>query len=160
MIVGWPGIKDIYLKTSSGNNMMVTLYERTIAYGGDGISREFNNSRFTDIFPGGESDESWHCYEVHFKAETTSGGSDGVCELWIDGVQKTPKGWTQGTIRYGARAAGGWTGFEFPGNAEVRFNSSDTEGWVDIDDIAISAVGYIGPIGNVPKAPTGLKIVQ
>jgi hypothetical protein len=97
------------------------------------------------------SDGSWHCYEVHFKTNTTTSPYNGVYQFWFDGVLKanfTNVDYMKDTINWmliGSNQSS-------PANGGCRY--------LDFDDIAISNTGYIGPLGNRPKPPTGLKIVQ
>jgi hypothetical protein len=85
-------------------------------------------------------DGSWHAIEIHVKDQSGAGTFDGEWDLWIDGVLKSH---VTG-INYNRGAASGVTSIQFminqrsPSNAKPMYN--------DIDDIAISATGYIGTL--------------
>lgn len=91
------------------------------------------------------SDGSWHCMEIHLKV------SGGIAEYWLDGVKYL----SVSGINYGSNLAS----FHFLSNQMSTNNGSDM--YIDVDDIALSNTGYIGPIGKVstsgpPATPTKL----
>ncbi len=107
-----------------------------------------------------KSDGQWHLYEVHLKANTATGGienSDGVGEMWVDGVKKHSQ------TNLGFSKSSGWTGLQISSNQMTVNNGRDM--YIDYDDIAISTTGYIGPISGgsasdttPPSAPSGLVV--
>ena len=98
------------------------------------------------------SDGEWHCFEVHVKGNSAVGVSDGINEVWIDGVKRL----SSATVDYGTTDYG-WVligcNQKYPDNGQCLP--------VDFDDIAISNTGYIGPIGSPdttpPSTPTNLQ---
>jgi hypothetical protein len=97
------------------------------------------------------SDGSWHCYEVHFKTNTTTNPYNGVYQFWHDGLLKA----NFTNVDY-MKDAIDWilvgSNQSSPANGGCRY--------LDLDDIAIGNAGYIGPAGEGPKPPTGLRIIQ
>lgn len=90
-----------------------------------------------------ESDGEWHYMEIHLKIDTN--GSNGIVELWIDDE----------TALYSNTSANlggldeGLTGFN---EILLISNQENIESGacvaVDLDDVAISNTGYIGPIAD------------
>jgi hypothetical protein len=123
--------------------------------GGTGAWPLTNSFGWQDIMGGTASDDLFHCYEVHLKMDTDS--TNGVGQIWVDGklrVSKTDVDWSGGD----ATSRQGWTWILIGSNQNAPSNGRCM--YVDFDDIAISNTGYVGPIGNIPSPPTGLKIVQ
>lgn len=128
------------------------------------------NAGFSSIYPGGVSDGSWHCFEIHMKMDTnatsTTSAGNGIGEVWVDGVLKV----SNTAVNYsGGDATGkqGWTWFDFPGNysygsSTPGLNTNGNEMYVDWDDVTVSNTGYIGPLGgtvnNAPAIPTGVTV--
>lgn len=110
-------------------------------------------------------DGQWHCFEVHVKMDTTNTpGYDGVGQIWVDGVLRlsvTNANFSKGD----ATARQGWTSVQIKSN-QAYPNNDLLGSYVDIDDVAISNTGYIGPVvqssttstTSLP-APVNLKIV-
>jgi len=114
-----------------------------------------------------KGDGLWHYYEVHAKAPTTarpigkvpidSNTSDGILQMWIDGklVMNFNNVWFLADNS-------GWANMLFNANYQgVSATNPCTE--VDMDDIAISTTGYIGPLVTTPDttppaAPTGVTV--
>ncbi len=92
-------------------------------------------------------DGLWHYFEVHAKAPTSPTGRDGILQMWIDGrlVMSFNTVWwnTDDT---------GWNLIQFDVNYQGVVNDNLCKG-VDVDDIAISTTGYIGPLGVPPSTP-------
>lgn len=93
------------------------------------------------------SDGNWHSYELYYH-------KNGTCKFWLDGVQIINT-----------------TGPSFPnqwGSIDFASNINSVGGacqYIDYDDFAVSATGYIGPIGgggdgdNTPPAsPKRLRV--
>ena len=91
----------------------------------------------TDVRGNKASDGQWHRYEVHIKTDTN--GSDGIAEMWIDGIRRV--GVTN--ANFGGR---GWDDIVIGSNGFEAINGRCMA--VDYDDIAISNTGPIGPIGG------------
>jgi hypothetical protein len=130
--------------TSSAYQMAIApISERVIAgYG------------WNQLFPSGISDGRWICIEVHLKMDTN--GSDGVGEIWIDGVLRA----SRKDVNYSNNnelSKQGWTYFYFDGNQHNPSNGKRM--YVDWDDIVVRT-SYIGPTYAPPAAPTGLRTVQ
>jgi hypothetical protein len=83
------------------------------------------------------SDGSWHCMEWHLRV------SDGLGEAWTDGVKYL----SVSGIDYGSD----FTGFKFPENENNPNNGQDM--YMDLDDLAISNTGPIGPLQGKGAAP-------
>jgi len=103
---------------------------------------------FQDIWGGGTaiSDGSWHFIEVHVKMDTD--GTDGVGQVWIDGVLKIDEDDISWSTDQASVRANGFDGFMFDHNQSAPGNSGGigTPAYIDYDDIAISLTGYIGPV--------------
>lgn len=110
---------------------------------------------WTDVYPTGTADGTWHCFEVYMKAET-DGQSDGVGRIWIDGeliAEETAMDW-------GSSGFDGWTYFDFLSNQ--KYPSNGQAMYVDVDDMVVynttppntdgSGNPYIGPLGESPPA--------
>jgi hypothetical protein len=100
---------------------------------------------------GNIGDGQWHSYEYHLKQN----GSSATIEFWFDGVRYLNR--TNANLGNTP-----WRDFILGSNqSDVTGCSLDC--FVDYDDLAISTVGYIGPIGNPspgpgPAAPTNLRV--
>lgn len=103
-------------------------------------------------------DNSWHSIEIHLKDQTGTGTYDGEYDFWLDGSLK----FHSAAVNFCTGAPQGINRFQFFANERTPNNPSPM--YVDIDDIAISATGYIGPLGSstgtgpgAPNAPTGFR---
>jgi hypothetical protein len=102
----------------------------------------------TPIFSSAAADR-WYCIEAHAKLNT-AGSSDGTFDLWIDGrpeANKAGLNWVGTWSAYGINAVAFenyWNGGA-PGPRTRYF-----------DNIVIAT----RPIGCLPQAPTGLRIVR
>lgn len=99
------------------------------------------NTGWNNVMGRSVSDGLWHCYEVHVKMNSSPGVYDGVEQAWIDGVL---------VLDATGVNLGGGPGW---GNANFNINSDYAvpvggQGAVDLDDVAVSTSGYIGPIGG------------
>jgi hypothetical protein len=108
---------------------------------------------WNQIMGGSTGDGQWHYYEVHLKKDTN--GSNGIFQAWVDGVLRN----NQSNVNFGGRNFSGWA-------LGVNQATVGTGGWWDIDDLAISTTGYIGPLGGggggggdntAPTVPTNLS---
>lgn len=116
------------------------------------------------------SDDSWHYYEFHFGLGT-SGGNDGVFQMWVDGINRanrTDLDWFNG----GTANPTGWSRVYIPSNHNVMTLAGCNGN--DLDDIAVATPTYagfiqdargqdmIGPVnaGDVtpPSSPQGLAV--
>lgn len=119
---------------------------QAFAQGGSGSAHQCTNCGYSTIYPGGVSDGSWFCVEVHIKMDTN--GANGVSEYWLNGVQK----YSFNNVNFGTRP--GWTGSIIMSNqADVP---SGPDMFVDVDDIRIQTTGPIGCIivGGDTTPPT------
>ena len=111
----------------------------------------------TDANGNKTADGQWHLWEVHIKMYTTTlGSSDGIAQLWIDGIQRI----NATNVYFGTTTI---DTFEIGSNSRFPNNGRDMA--VDYDDIAISTTGYIGPISGgsasdttPPSAPSGVAV--
>lgn len=105
-----------------------------------------------------QGDNSWHAVEVHFKNQSGTGTYDGEFDCWIDGTLK----WHVDGINWES----GYTDFA---SIQIMSNQSDpslaSPMYNDVDDIAVSNTGYIGPLTGgspadttPPSAPSGLSV--
>ena len=120
---------------------------------------------------GGIFDGNWHSIELRIKRNSSIGVSDGILELWFDGVKKNYISGYQGNdIPYndsGSSELRGWRYVMLGGNSYNQWDTScsnmaDCEQWYAIDDVVISTT-YIGPgtpVDNSPQAPRGFSISQ
>lgn len=97
------------------------------------------NDTMGDGTDGQLGDGLWHCFEGHYKTETTPGSSgDGQLHTWVDDVLVLSE-----------------TSVSMPGDnghssADFWINVSNVENgdfFVDIDDIRISNTARVGPLG-------------
>jgi hypothetical protein len=89
-----------------------------------------NLGGWTTIMGGSTSDGKWHCFELHMKV------AGGILDLWID--DRLYMHVTGLTYDPNFQAMRFLSNQAIPGNGKPMY--------VDIDDIAISATGRIGPI--------------
>lgn len=115
------------------------------------------NTGWNHIFGGSTSDGSWHCFEFHVKMNSAPGVYDGVEQAWVDGNLAL----NATNVNLGGGA--GWGSANFNINSDYAVPAGGMQS-VDLDDIAISATGYIGPIGGggggdttAPTVPTSLS---
>lgn len=95
---------------------------------------------------------AWHWYEVHMKVDTN--GLNGVLEVWADGVKAV----SRSDVSYGAPGTP-FSRFGLLTNQNAPSNGACVP--VDIDDLALSTTGPIGPITGSnppPAAPSNLKV--
>jgi hypothetical protein len=107
-------------------------------------------------------DGLWHYFEVHIEMDTTNTPDyDGVGHIWVDGVLRLNVTNANFSLN-NATARNGWTSIQVKSNQ--AFPQNDFLGsYVDIDDVAISNTGYIGPISgslSAPAPPKGLTITK
>lgn len=118
--------------------MLRSLYDSNV------VQKSTDGNGWNTIMGGSASDGQWHYYEVYLKMDTD--GSDGIAEMWIDGVKRL----TYTNVNYGTHS--GWTSFVIGSNQATPNN--DRSMAVDFDDIAISNTGYIGPLPDtIPPSP-------
>jgi hypothetical protein len=96
-------------------------------------------------------DGQWHSYEYHLKQN----GSAATIEFWFDGVRYLNR--TNANL-----GSTPWQSFKL-GENQSSVTGCSPDCFTDYDDIAISTVGYIGPLGNPspgpgPAAPTNLRV--
>ncbi|MFZ3091297.1 MAG: hypothetical protein WA240_11820 [Nitrospirota bacterium] len=89
-----------------------------------------------------KSDGQWNMYEVHIKMDTN--GSDGIAEMWIDGVRIL----SYSNVCFGTQ--GGWFTIVIGSNHAYSANGSAAY-YVDYDDIVISTTEPIGPLLPIDK---------
>ena len=98
------------------------------------------------------ADGQWHMYEVHLKMDTN--GSDGIAEMWIDGVQRL----SHSNVDFATQA--GWDNIGLGNNQRNPLNGRCMA--VDFDDFAVRTTGPIGPVGPAdtlaPAAPSNLTV--
>ena len=91
------------------------------------------------------SDGAWHCFELHLKVDTTDTPDwNGVAQIWIDGLQKVSKT-NMNFSNNDSLSRAGWWWFIVGSNSQNPHNGL-AGSYVDIDDIAVSNTGYIGPV--------------
>jgi hypothetical protein len=94
---------------------------------------------------GKKSDGLWHCVEIHIKMESSEYANDGEVDLWYEGELIM----SRSDVDTGGTSNGGWDEFRIPENQRTPDNGKVME--FDIDDIAISNSGYIGPLTTTPS---------
>lgn len=105
---------------------------------GIGRSVQYGDYGFDDMY-GDTSDGSWHHFEMHINI------SGHVFQYWVDGVLRhTNNGATYNmtAVRF----------IQILSNMKNTLTGNDCK-YIDIDDIAISNAGYIGPIGTADATP-------
>lgn len=163
--------KTLYFRTAGPTNPYVMFYQdkyQIYNQSGGGGSYPSTSVGWNSVYPGGVSDGSWHCYEVHLKMDT--GSANGTGQIWIDGAlvsSMTNVNWSNND----AAAKNGFTWFDFQNNSD-GFSAGNM--YIDMDDMTVynttppnrDAQGnpFIGPVGTVATkpplaAPTGLKVM-
>ena len=103
--------------------------------------RTYNNMGWDYIYGAGQpANGTWHYFEFHF-ALGSSGQSNGVFQMWVDGVlvgSSVNMDWFGG----GSYSPTGWTRIMFPHNHNVFQLAGCPEH--DIDDVAVAIPGYSG----------------
>jgi hypothetical protein len=176
----WAGIKEhktVYAFTDSSvaanvnwpagdNNIQLqprnTMGSPDLSYTGGG---------WQSLFSGLSADGTWHYFEIHFILGTT-GQSNGVFQMWVDGVNRVNQvglDWFNG----GAASPTGWTYIALGSNHNVSALAGCTP--ILYDDVAVAVPGYAGfrqdtqgrsMIGGLtspgdtlaPAAPTNLRV--
>ena len=101
-----------------------------------------------------QSDGRWIMFEIHLKI-ATGGQNNGVAQWWVDGVLKLD------VNNVNFSGSNGFTGFTLPENAQfTTVGGACCDMYEDIDDVAISTTGPIGPVGGTSpiSAPTNLRV--
>lgn len=120
--------------------------------GGWGINfnggTNYPSSRTWSASQGGSTgDGQWHVYEYHVKQN----GSAGIIEVWVDGVRYL-------NVTNANLGSTPWRDFAL-GENQNQVTGCSPNCYTDYDDIAISTVGRIGPIGTIlPPAPRNLRV--
>ena len=91
------------------------------------------------------SDSEWHCYEFRAKMNSTPGATDGVSEIWLDGVKvwsKTNVAW----VKAGGDVSQGWNDVTILDNATIPAYpvTSHVTYPLYLDDVMVSTT-YSGP---------------
>jgi hypothetical protein len=146
-------MKTIYCNQGSEGTFYFGLHQNAIGGVIGGSSIHHSLVTWQQMQGGSTGDGNFHVLEVHAKMNSTGTSNDGVFEFW----------WND-TLIYSNSSAhfSDVTGAKF-GHCTVGSNHNDPQNggdvYVDFDDIAISATGYIGPIGSLrPPAPRNLRI--
>jgi len=151
--------KIIYIDSTT-NPRLILGYDggdsvRVYCYGTSWYIYSANGTGFKHIMGGDTGDGLWHLYEWHIKMDTN--GSNGVTEVWIDGVRiiNATNANFGGSLGYTLR------NIEMGNNAD--YGASGRCMAVDFDDVAISTTGYIGPLfiqpdTTPPAAPSGVTV--
>jgi hypothetical protein len=153
-------LKLIYIYTNAqtnvGSQVIPELKDGSyfeVAIQGGGASPQCSDCGWNALFPSGQSDGSWHAFEVHLKMDTN--GSNGIAEVWIDGVKKV----SQTDVNFGTQSGFQW--ILVGSNAQFPNNPTGCA-FLDYDDIAISNTGHIGLLTDVgsyrkPSPPMNLR---
>lgn len=139
---------SILFQPASGGAYRIISMPNNTSYYGDASPTWYDT--FAD--GGTASTGNWHYVEFHVKMDTNS--ANGIAEYWIDGVKHMTV--TNANFSGGDTAARqGWTLFRFNTNQAFPGNAGGigSPSYVDYDDVAISATGYIGPIGGDSTSP-------
>jgi len=99
-----------------------------------------SNTGFTAINGGSTGDGLWHCYEVHWKKVD---GSSDIEQVWIDGILKLD--------RQNLNLGTDWPKKLIEIFVNIDAPNNDPSATVDLDDIAISSNGRIGPVSSITK---------
>jgi len=97
---------------------------------------------------GTKGDGLWHCVEYHVKQN----GTNGLLEVWVDGVQ-----YLSTTANLGSEP---YSSFTLGSNQNNIVGAGANDYYTDYDDLAISSTGRIGCIGGpiVLAAPRNLRV--
>lgn len=143
--------KIFYLYTNGSVQCIPEWYGAdnfNFALQGAGQNTLFSGRGFTTMNGGSKGDGKWHYLEIHMKGDTN--GSNGIAEVWMDSLPVS----SRTNLNYGMAGGAKWVRMTIMSN----YNAIANGPWnVDIDDIAISSTGRIGPIGSTPTptpAPT------
>ena len=144
------GNKILYLDPGSGHSVYLGHRHGLMYFHPEAMTVNFDSAIGTgwDAIMGGPlADGKWHLYEFHAKAGITNG----IGELWVDGVKiisATNVNWNTTT---------GWSDIRLPENGSYFTGGVDY--FQDIDEVAISTTGYIGPINSgALAAPRNLRV--
>ena len=105
-----------------------------------GIGNHYSTVTWAEWQGGAASNGKFHVLEVHARMNSSGRAANGVLEFWLDGTRI----YGNSTVHFSNS-----TGAQFS-NCAVGENHRDprngADAYVDFDDIAVSATGYIGPI--------------
>jgi hypothetical protein len=154
-----PNMKTIYCNYAEPGTFYFGLHEGVIGghveadpSGGNG--NHHSNVSWAQWQGGSTGDGNFHVLEVHAKMNTTGSSPDGIFEFWLNGNLL----YRSSTVHFSNA-----TGTRF-NNCKVGENHNNPQNggvdvYVDFDDIAVSNVGYIGPLGpTVLPAPRNLRV--
>ncbi|MBJ6727572.1 hypothetical protein [Geomesophilobacter sediminis] len=111
----------------------------------------------------------WHCIELHIKSESGPGVTDGVAQIWVDGILKGD----HHNVDHGFKS-NGWTISGFVIGSNIKCINGTTPQYTDYDDISVTAttpanrdaagnpmigpIGWNGSGGATLSAPSGLAV--
>jgi hypothetical protein len=176
--------KTVYLRTAwmgdPGTSLIPSLLSSYFSLTAQGTSDpiySFSDAGWDHTYGPGESDGSWHCFEVYIKMDTQSDPYDGIGRMWLDGQLMGEYTNINYSNNNEGDARNGWIFFDINNNQSDVDNANGSIGepvaYVDYDDMVIynqtppntDAQGnpFIGPIGwesiNL-QAPGKLRIEQ
>ncbi|OFV92056.1 MAG: hypothetical protein A3H95_08365 [Acidobacteria bacterium RIFCSPLOWO2_02_FULL_64_15] len=149
--------KDIYIHNNPAAGTSVLGFNGGASGWGIASVNPGVNYRSTPGWPtvmgGNTGDGIFHCYEAHFKLDTT--GSNGIAQAWVDGVQNH----NNTTANWGSASGNvGWATFQLGDNQSSPSNGVDM--FTDFDDVVVDGSARVGCISNVPGAPTGFQMTR
>jgi len=145
------GHKTLYMNSDfchTGSSSCYMLFEGSSAMrltrDGTNFDNQLSSYGYSSLMGGANSgDNTWHCFEYHWKAETTSSNSNGVFEWWLDGTLR----YSHTSVDYNTTGAGnGFAGFTLPNNGDFTTPGGNAAA-IDYDDIALSVTQRIGGTG-------------
>lgn len=143
--------------SNSGNGVMMANYTWQDSTSGGFLENHIGTIAADGSFPA----QDWHHYEIHIKAASSWGATDGVFELWVDGIKQDSTMETQAGADYPTAALGEdyhptvKKGLGY--NYITLWDNADTYDWseqayVYIDDFVVSTA-YIDPSYVIPSSP-------
>ena len=154
-----PNMKTIYCNYAEPGTFYFGLHDGVI--GGHvevdktgGTGNHHSSVTWAQWQGGSTGNGNFHVLEVHARMNTTGSSSDGVLEFWLDGAPL----YSSSTVHFSNS-----TGTRF-NNCKVGENHNNPQNggvdvYVDFDDIAVSNVGYVGPLGPAAiTAPRNLRV--
>lgn len=105
---------------------------------------QITSKTWVSLQGGSTGDGTFHCIEVHAKMNNPGASSNGIMEVWVDGV----KVYTNTAVQFSTTTGATWQQFTLSNNENAPSSASNVDQATDFDDIVISNSGYIGTIGG------------
>jgi hypothetical protein len=149
---GGINMKTIYCNYAQAGTFYFGLHQGRVG-GHVEVDSQNPNSHHSSVtwaqwMGGSTGDGNFHVLEVHAKMNSTGSAVDGVLEFWLNGT----KIYSNSKVHFSNSTGARFNGCKFGENHYDPQNSS-ADVYVDFDDIAVSGVGYIGPLNTMATPP-------